>query len=149
MTGAGVDESGPKHCDLVRLLSYWHDRRGARTFPQRVDIDPLDLRFMLDRITLTEGPRESAALPVAPGRLLVEGPGRIRSDRHVAGRLAAPEPAPHDVRELRDGDRRPPPLWSVRDLWMDDKRLSHEILWAPALRGRHHDLHDLTGIGPV
>lgn len=54
----GVDESGAtvpvRTPDLQRLLAYWHERRGARDFPARGDIDPVDLGFMLDRIALVE-----------------------------------------------------------------------------------------------
>lgn len=54
----GVDESGApvpaRTLDIRRLLAYWHDQRGARRFPSRNDIDPVDLRFMLDRIALVE-----------------------------------------------------------------------------------------------
>ena len=44
----------PTHPDLLRLLDYWHRKRGSRAFPRRADIDPLDLGFMLPRIALTE-----------------------------------------------------------------------------------------------
>lgn len=55
---SAVDESGnaviAKSADLQRLLGYWHEKRGGRAFPQRTDLDPIDLRFMLDRIALVE-----------------------------------------------------------------------------------------------
>src|SRR6185369_5611421 len=44
----------PASEDLRRLLAYWDRQRGDREFPGRGDIDPVDLRFMLDRIALTE-----------------------------------------------------------------------------------------------
>jgi hypothetical protein len=54
----GVDEVGApvlaRTPDLQRLLTYWHEKRGGRSFPARADIDPLDLGFMLDRIALVE-----------------------------------------------------------------------------------------------
>ena len=53
-----VDEEGTpvpaRTPDLRRLLAYWDEKRGARRFPGRADIDPIDLRFMLDRIALIE-----------------------------------------------------------------------------------------------
>ena len=50
----GGREVAAKSADLQRLLAYWHEWRGARAFPCRADIEPIDLRFMLDRITLVE-----------------------------------------------------------------------------------------------
>jgi hypothetical protein len=44
----------PETEDLRRLLQYWNARRGARAFPRRQDIDPLDFWFMIDRVSLTE-----------------------------------------------------------------------------------------------
>jgi hypothetical protein len=44
----------PESPDLRRLLAYWQRRRGEKPFPGRGDIDPVDFRFMLDRIALTE-----------------------------------------------------------------------------------------------
>jgi hypothetical protein len=53
-----VDEVGApvlaRTPDLRRLLAYWNEKRGTRRFPGRADIDPVDLRFMLDRIALIE-----------------------------------------------------------------------------------------------
>ncbi|MBI2253960.1 MAG: PAS domain-containing protein [Proteobacteria bacterium] len=53
-----VDERGnvvvAKSADLQRLLGYWHAKRDGRAFPQRADLDPIDLRFMLERIALIE-----------------------------------------------------------------------------------------------
>src|SRR5262245_55967776 len=52
MNDAGWNE--PRHPDLLRLLEYWRAKRDGRSFPRRADVDPLDFRFMLDRIALTE-----------------------------------------------------------------------------------------------
>jgi len=58
MPHGAVDEGGRtaivKSNDLQRLLDYWHAKCHARAFPRRIDLDPIDLRFMLDRITLVE-----------------------------------------------------------------------------------------------
>jgi hypothetical protein len=44
----------PQTGELQRLLHYWDVQRGARAFPRRCDLDPLDFWYMLDRIALTE-----------------------------------------------------------------------------------------------
>lgn len=39
---------------LRRLYAYWDDKRGAREFPGRADIDPLEMRFALGNISLVD-----------------------------------------------------------------------------------------------
>jgi hypothetical protein len=39
---------------LERLRTYWSARRGARRYPARADIDPLDFKFALGRVSLVE-----------------------------------------------------------------------------------------------
>jgi|GEM_PF-5529446 len=43
-----------QHADLRRLHDYWLARRHGDGLPMREDIDPLDLGWMLDRISLFE-----------------------------------------------------------------------------------------------
>lgn len=40
--------------DLCRLLAYWCERRGERAMPQRADLDPLDMRYLLGSIVLVD-----------------------------------------------------------------------------------------------
>jgi hypothetical protein len=46
-----LEQCGPK---AVALYHYWNARRGARSMPGRVDIDPLEMRQWLPRITLVD-----------------------------------------------------------------------------------------------
>jgi hypothetical protein len=39
---------------LRRLYSYWNERRGARRFPGRRDIDPLEFAYVLGWVTLVD-----------------------------------------------------------------------------------------------
>lgn len=39
---------------LTRLYDYWLQRRGAKQFPSRNDIDPVDFRFALGRVSLID-----------------------------------------------------------------------------------------------
>lgn len=39
---------------LKRLYRYWTERRGAKRYPSRADIDPLDFAFALGRVSLIE-----------------------------------------------------------------------------------------------
>lgn len=46
--------------DAKRLYAYWQARRGGKRFPAREDIDPVDFKFALGRVSLIdvlEGPR--------------------------------------------------------------------------------------------
>jgi hypothetical protein len=40
--------------ELVRLYDYWDSKRGARRWPSRHDIDPVEMRFALGNIDLVE-----------------------------------------------------------------------------------------------
>lgn len=52
LSSAFADEIGPE--DAKRLYRYWLAKRGGRAFPSRKDVDPLDLPFVLGRISLIE-----------------------------------------------------------------------------------------------
>ena len=56
---------------LRRLYQYWLERRGARAFPSRSDIDPLDFVYALGRVSIVE---------------IMPGPKRFRY-RHVSSQL--------------------------------------------------------------
>lgn len=51
-SSAFVDKIGPE--EAKRLYWYWLAKRGERAFPSRKDVDPLDLPFVLGRISLIE-----------------------------------------------------------------------------------------------
>lgn len=46
-----LERCGPK---AVALYQYWNARRGIRTMPTRADVDPLEMRQWLPRITLVD-----------------------------------------------------------------------------------------------
>jgi len=46
-----LERCGPK---AVALYQYWNARRGIRSMPTRADIDPLEMRHWLPRITLVD-----------------------------------------------------------------------------------------------
>lgn len=43
-----------RHPDLRRLYDYWLTRRGARSFPARADLDPVEFRFAVGNVTLID-----------------------------------------------------------------------------------------------
>lgn len=138
----------PRHPHLVRLHDYWQRRRGARDFPCRADIDVLDLGFMLERITLTE---------------VHEDPRRYRL--RVVGSWWAPlagaeltgtwvdEWPKANLRKLTVDTYEAviaarAPLCARRDTWIDDKKLSYEILLLPLSEDGARISMIMTGIGP-
>lgn len=42
------------HPDVLRVLEYWQEKRGARLMPSRADIDPGELKRYLPHITLVD-----------------------------------------------------------------------------------------------
>jgi hypothetical protein len=146
MNDAGWNE--PRHPDLLRLLDYWRARRGGRSFPRRADLDPLDFSFMLERIALTEvhdGERRYRLRVVGSwwaqltgkeltGAWLDDLPGvnlqKLTSDAYEAVIAARA------------------PLCARRDAWIDDKRLSYEILLLPLSEDGQRISMIMTGIGP-
>jgi hypothetical protein len=149
MTGAEHSDDEPRHPDLLRLLDYWHGKRGARAFPRRADVDPLDLGFMLERIALTEVHEEPRRY-----RLRIVGSWW----KTVAGFETTGlwlEDWPHanqrkltaDTYETLIAARRP--LRAVRDAWVDDKKLSYEILLLPLSEDDTRISMIVTGIGPA
>ena len=147
---ADGQEGLPQSADLRRLLAYWEERRGGRAFPRRSDVDPIDLKFMLDRIALTEVHGE---------------PGRLRYRLRVVGtfwyRLLGFESTgmwmedwPHSNQRklsedfyaaLIEGRR---PRFARRDIILDDQLLHYEIMLLPLSEDGDRVSMIITGIGP-
>jgi hypothetical protein len=131
-----VDESGnpvtARHRDIQRLLAYWREKRGARDFPRRADIDPIDLRFMLDRIALVEvhaGDTWRYRIRVAGswwrGQYGFEPTGLWLEDWP---NIEQRELVLVTYRSLMEQRR---PLVFLRDHWVDDRRLDYEAALLP------------------
>jgi hypothetical protein len=39
---------------LLRLYRYWLEKSGARAFPQRADLDPVDFKYILGYVTMVD-----------------------------------------------------------------------------------------------
>lgn len=149
MTGDGSDGyEAPHHPDLQRLLAYWRSRCGSRLFPRRSDIDPVDFSFMLERIALTE---------------IHENPRRYRL--RVVGswwhRTAGLELTGTWIEDLPHANQRRisieayermiaarHPVVTVRDAWVDEQKLSYEIMHLPMSEDGERISMILTAIGP-
>jgi hypothetical protein len=157
MSGGAINHADgseilPKSADLQRLLGYWYERSGPREFPRRADIDPIDFRYMLDRISLTEVHEP------------VDGGGRRYRLRLVGSywyRLAGfdatgmwmhdwPRANQRKLTEdfyaaLIDGRR---PRFAERDVIVDDLLLHYEIMLLPLSEDGSRISMIMTAIGP-
>ena len=156
MSGAAINhadgnEAMPRSADLRRLLAYWNERSGPRAFPRRADVDPLDLRFMLDRIALTEvhdspggGPRRYRLRVVGSYwyRLLgFEATGIWMHDWPRANQRKLTEDF---YAALIDGRQ---PRFAERDVIVDDQLLHYEIMLLPLSEDGSRISMIMTGIG--
>ena len=141
-------EGLPKHADLRRLLAYWQERSGPRDFPRRADIDPIDFRFMLDRVALTEvydDPRRYRLRLVGSYwyRLLgFEATGMWMDDFPRSNQRKLTEDF---YAALIEGRR---PRFAQRDVIVDDQLLHYEIMLLPLSEDGSRISMIMTGIGP-
>lgn len=138
----------PRHPDLVRLLNYWRRKCDGRELPRRADIDPVDFGYMLDRIALTEvheDPRRYRLRVVGSwwARLVgFESTGMWMEDwPHANQRRISIEAYERLIAARR-------PLWTSRDAWVDERRLSYEIMHLPLSEDGARISMIMTAIGP-
>jgi hypothetical protein len=148
---ADGSESLPKSADLRRLLDYWRERCGTREFPRRADVDPLDLRFMLDRIALTEVHPAVGDDGSRRYRLRVVGSFWYRViGFEMTGRWTYELSA--NLRQLTEDfyaalieGRRP--RFARRDVILDEQLLNYEIMLLPLSEDGSTISMIMTGIG--
>jgi len=149
MNDAGRSSDEPRHPDLLRLRDYWHRQRGPRAFPRRADIDAVDLGFMLARIALTEVHETPRRYRL---RLIGSWWAQL-SGLELTGTWVEDWPLA-DIRKLTIDTYESviagrAPLCARRDAWMDEKRLSYEILLLPLSEDGERISMIMTGIGPM
>jgi len=157
MSGTAINhadgsEALPKSADLRRLLAYWHEHRGARAFPRRADVDPVDFRFMLDRVALTEVHESDRGAP-RRYRLRVVGSYWYRLLGFEATGIWMHDWPRANQRKLTedfyaaliDGRR---PRFAERDVIVDDQLLHYEIMLLPLSEDGSRISMIMTAIGP-
>ncbi|WP_119302094.1 PAS domain-containing protein [Dongia deserti] len=113
-----LERCGPK---AVALYQYWNARRGVRPMPTRADIDPLEMRQWLPRLTLVDvGPGGQFTYRLV-GTQMVELLGMNPTGRSVES--AWPEElAPRVLGSYRDVvESRGPIFCQQFNGWLDDQ----------------------------
>jgi hypothetical protein len=151
--GGVVDAYGTpvsiRHPDLQRLFAYWRANRGRQEFPRRADLDPVDFGFMLDRVALTEVHDEKTRryrLRVVgswwTNMLGFEPTGMWMDAWPNPGQLELTVTSYESLIALRR------PVLGIRDAWVDQRKLSYEILLLPLSEDGLRVSMIMTGIGP-
>ncbi|WP_162917555.1 PAS domain-containing protein [Dongia deserti] len=69
---------------LRRLLDYWLEKRGARLFPSKAEIDPVEFRYVLGYVTLVDVERDPRRYRFRlDGSILVELSGTDYTGRYL------------------------------------------------------------------
>jgi hypothetical protein len=146
-------EARPSHADLRRLLAYWQERCAGREFPRRADLDPIDLRFMLDRIALTEVHAPESENGPLRYRLRLVGSYWHRLLGFEATGIWMHDWPHANQRKLTEesyaaliADRRP--RVARRDAIVDSRLLHYEIMLLPLSEDGSRISMIVTGIGP-
>ena len=116
---------------LKRLYSYWLNRKGTRRFPQRRDIDPLDMVYVLGNVLLVDVLRDPLRF-----RVRLHGTNMVRRARYdLTGKLIDNLPIV-EYREyvlarcralVEDGE----PVAVVNDRTLDGRLMRYEAVWLP------------------
>ena len=136
------------HPRILALYHYWNSKRGKRLMPRRADIDPVDFRFMLERIALTEVHEDPRRY-----RLRLVGSYWYRlTGREMTGKWTD-EFAHGNQRKLTEdfyealiAGRQP--RFALRDVIVDEHLLHYEIMLLPLSEDGQRISMILTGIGP-
>jgi hypothetical protein len=120
-----------QHPGLARLFDYWDKQRAGREMPARVDIDPLDMSFILGKVALVDVLHDPLRF-----RFRLHGSGMTqRAGYNLTGRFVDDIPDTEFREAARNGfttvvtSRRP--RYSRRDRVLDGKRLNYEALILP------------------
>ena len=144
-------EGLPKSADLKRLLAYWQEHCGTRAFPRRADVDPIDFRFMLDRIALTEVHEPLDHGPLRYRLRLVGSYWYRLLGFELTGTWMHDFPSANQRKLTEDfygalieGGQ---PRFAQRDMIVDDRLLHYEIMLLPLSEDGSRISMIMTGIG--
>lgn len=120
------------HPRLLRLYRYWAERKGARRFPSRRDIDPLDFPYLLGNIMLVDVTGND------PRRFRVRLHGSnlvMRAGYDLTGKLLAELPIPdyrdYVIERCKSLVQAGAPVTVTHDRLLGGRVQSYEALWLP------------------
>jgi len=130
-TAAAVLLDRVRHPRIHALCRYWLERRGAREFPARSDLDPLDMKALLGNIVLADVHR-------APLRFMYRLHGSLlvqRDGYDMTGKWLSEHPEPEYRERIRASWTRMvearEPVLSLRDIVVDGRTRCYEAVILP------------------
>jgi hypothetical protein len=116
---------------LRQLYAYWNGKRGERRYPARVDINPLELGFVLGNLSLIDVLHDPLRF-----RVRLQGSlAALRLGYDVTGKFVDEVPDPEFRQVMLDTYRgiveRGEPMRAVREQIYDSRTHRYEIVWLP------------------
>jgi hypothetical protein len=116
---------------LRRLYDYWRDKCGARRFPARRDIDPLEFRYLLGEIMMVDVLQEPLRFRVRlHGANLAARAGYDMTGK-MLDELPGPEYRVYVLERCRGLVENGEPLATKHDRLLDSRLWRYEALWLP------------------
>src|ERR1700732_5175329 len=127
-----ADVSGEIRAErLLRFYRYWLERKGARPFPPRRDIDPLDFDYLLGNVMLVDVLSDPLRF-----RVRLHGSNMVmRAGYDLTGKLVDDLPIPeyrtYVIERCKDLVKRGTPLVVQHDRVLGGQPQRYEALWVP------------------
>jgi hypothetical protein len=116
---------------LLRFYQYWLDRKGARRFPSRSDIDPLDFPYLLGNVMLVDALRDPLRFRVRlHGSNMVMRAGYDLTGKFVDD-LPIPEYRRYVIERCKGLVKTGAPLAVRHDRVLGGQPQRYEALWLP------------------
>jgi hypothetical protein len=123
-----------RHPVIRRFYDYWDEKRGDRPFPSRADIDPLDFKFALGRVSLIDVTHD----PLRFRYRIVASYLTEHLGYEMTGKFAdeIPEPATRDytIGRYTDAVMAHAPVHELGDVVIDGRHWAQEVLLLPLAR---------------
>jgi hypothetical protein len=117
---------------LRRLYQYWNDKRGARRFPARRDIDPLDFAYVLGHVMLIDVTHDPLRFRFRLyGSALLDRNNAVDMTGKYLDEHARPEFRAYLRDEWADTVERGSPTHGFFDRMIDDELRKFEVLRLP------------------
>lgn len=121
-----------RHPHLRRFFGYWLEKAGLRDMPTRIDLDPLEFRYILGNVILVDVEREPLRFRFRLyGAALINFFGDGDYTGKYADQLLPPDYAPFVVQAYTTAIEGRVPRYAERDLVMNHQRIVYDALTLP------------------